>query len=64
MKRTIILSLTIALCLSLSGCGGSKSTNKCTICKKTATHTFQGSGYCDTHYKDAVSWAFDNVSGK
>lgn len=57
MKKIIAFSLAIVLCFALSACGGSKSTSKCTICKKTATHTFQGSGYCDAHYKDAVSWA-------
>ena len=50
-----------------SGSGGSGSggsTNKCTICGKAATHTFQGSGYCTNHYKDAIAWAMDNVNSK
>lgn len=70
MKKAFALFVIIALCISiLCACvGGSSSsrgsTSKCTICKKTATHTFQGSGYCDKHYQDAVEWAFDNVSGK
>lgn len=40
------------------------STNKCTICGKAATYTFQGSGYCTKHYKDAIVWAMDNVNSK
>ena len=27
---------------------------------KPATHTFQGSGYCDTHYKDAITWSLEH----
>ena len=49
------------------GSGGSRSggsTNKCTICGKAATHTFQGYGYCTKHYKDAIVWAMDNVNSK
>lgn len=61
MKKFLAFSLAIVLCLALSACGGSKSTSKCTICRKTATHTFQGSGYCDAHYKDAIIWAMDHV---
>lgn len=34
--------------------------NECTICGKTATHTFQGSGYCNKHYDNAIKWAIDN----
>ena len=64
MERIIALFLAIALCLVLSACDGGSSTSKCTICKKTATHTFQGSGYCNSHYEDAVNWAFDHVAGK
>ena len=64
MRRVIALLLVIALCLGLCACGGGSSGNKCTICKKTATHKFQGSGYCDSHYNDAVKWAIDNVSKK
>lgn len=33
----------------------------CTICGKTATHTFQGSKYCKKHYNNAVDWAIDDV---
>ena len=61
MKKMIVFFLAVVLCFGLSACGGSKSTNRCTICGKTATHAFQGSGYCDTHYKDAVSWAMDHT---
>ncbi len=45
-------------CGSSSYSGGG-STSKCTICRKPATHVFQGSGYCDQHYQDAVNWAID-----
>ena len=70
MKKTVSLILAIvmclSLCLSLCACGGSSggSGNKCYICKKPATHTFQGTKYCDSCYEDAVKWAFDNVAGK
>lgn len=43
------------------GSGGGGNTSKCTICGQPATHTFQGSGYCTEHYKDAIIWAADNV---
>lgn len=61
MKRAFFYFMAFVLALSLCACGGSKSTSKCTICRKTATHTFQGSGYCDAHYKDAIIWAMDHV---
>ena len=65
MKRIVAFILVIALRMALCACGGgSSSGNKCTICKKTATHTFQGSKYCDSCYEDAVKWAFNNVAGK
>lgn len=65
MKRVVAFILVIALCMALCACdGGSSSGNKCTICKKTATHTFQNSKYCDSCYEDAVIWAFNNVAGK
>lgn len=38
----------------------STPTGKCCICKKTASHTFQGSNYCDSCYNDAVKWAIDH----
>lgn len=48
-----------------SSSGGSSSKGSgCTICGKKATHSFQGSGYCDRHYNDAVKWAIDNVAEK
>lgn len=56
MKRVLSFMLAVVLALTLCACGGG-STSKCTICRKPATHTFQGSGYCDSHYADAVSWA-------
>ena len=44
---------------------GKKSTgNTCTICGKPATHEYQGSGYCDEHYNDAVEWSINNAAGK
>lgn len=39
-------------------------TSQCTICGKSAKKTFQGSGYCTTHYNDAVKWAIDNAADK
>lgn len=64
MKKIIALCLSIIMLFSLCACGGGRSGSGCTICGKAATHTFQGSGYCDRHYSDAVSWAIDNVAGK
>ena len=37
-----------------------KGSGKCNICGKSATHTFQGYGYCNKHYDGAVKWAIDN----
>lgn len=61
MKKLIILLLALTMCLSLAACGGGHR-NGCTICGKTASHTFQGSKYCSTHYINAVKWAFEHVS--
>lgn len=36
-------------------------TGTCYICGKTAHNKFQGSGYCDEHYEDAVLWAAGNA---
>ena len=58
MLKRIIVILLFVFQLFMVGCGPSSSgTSKCTICGKPATHTFQGSGYCNTHYNDAVNWA-------
>lgn len=43
---------------------GGASTDKCTICGKPATHEFQGSGYCNEHYTDAVIWSFRKAADK
>lgn len=65
-KGTLALILLILVAvMGFSKCGwgggsGSGNTSKCTICGKSATHTFQGDGYCDTHYNDAVKWAIDH----
>lgn len=65
MKKWLSLILAAVMMFSMcacdSGSSSKSSTSKCTICKKTATHTFQGSGYCTEHYKDAIGWAADNV---
>lgn len=49
----------VLLCISLLN---SSSSHRCNICGKPATNTFQGYGYCDEHYKEAIIWAFDNMS--
>lgn len=64
MKKMAAIIFSVILCLSLTACGGGSSSSKCTICKKPATHSFQGSGYCDKHYQNAVTWAINNVAGK
>lgn len=61
MKKIAVLAVAIIIILSMAACGGGSSRNKCTICGKTATHTFQGSGYCSTHYSDAVAWAMNHT---
>lgn len=43
---------------------GNKPSGDCTICKKTATEVFQGYNYCDEHYIDAVTWAFEKALEK
>ena len=60
-KRIVVALLVITISLSLYGCSGGGNTGRCTICRKTATHTFQGSGYCNTHYRDAVVWATNHL---
>ena len=69
MKKGIALFFAVVMLLSLCACGGGSgggrsSSSRCTICGKAATHTFHGSGYCDRHYNDAVTWAIDNVASK
>ena len=68
MKKTsgfwgiVFIIITLLLVLSMCNGGGSHyGAGRCTICGKPATHTFQGSGYCDQHYTNAVNWAFDHV---
>lgn len=59
---TTLVSALIFVCLfSIAFLNGS-SGNRCDICNKPATHSFQGYGYCDEHYQQAVIWAFDNVN--
>lgn len=61
----VVVLLAIVFLFSMCSDGSSSSNkSKCAICGKTATHTFQGSGYCNTHYNKAVKWAINNVSGK
>ncbi len=60
IKKSIVALFTILLV----GCSSSSGTSKCTICRKTATHTYQGSGYCTEHYKDAIAWSIKNVDKK
>lgn len=63
----ILVSLVIDVYISENSTGSTdsiSSISKCTICGKAATHTFQGSGYCTKHYKDAIVWAMDNVNSK
>lgn len=61
MIFVVVLAL---LLVGLSSGGSSSKGSGCTICGKKATHSFQGSGYCDRHYNDAVKWAIDNVAEK
>ena len=56
----VIIAIAVAILIGINGFGNSSyggNTDTCTICGKSATHTFQGSGYCDNHYKDAINWA-------
>ena len=56
----VIIAIAVAILIGINGFGNSSyggNTDTCTICGKRATHTFQGSGYCDNHYEDAINWA-------
>lgn len=56
----VIIAIAVAILIGINGFGNSSyrgNTDTCTICGKIATHTFQGSGYCDNHYEDAINWA-------
>jgi hypothetical protein len=70
VKSVVVIAIVIGLLMVvpelLSGAtsGNSSSKSRCTICGKAATNTFQNSGYCSQHYRDAIIWAMDNVSGK
>lgn len=65
LKKTLIVSIIIVILVLIFACSDSSSSSsnsKCTICGKNATHTFQGYGYCNKHYQNAVKWAIDNVA--
>ena len=70
VRLLIIIIFVVVLSLLLVGTqnaihgGGGGSTHKCTICRKAATHEFQGYYYCNEHYQDAILWAGDDVNGK
>ena len=62
----IFIAIVLIIVISLFNGSGSgsgrygKGSGKCNICGKTATHTFQGYGYCDTHYENAVNYAINH----
>lgn len=58
---TIICAL-ITIISILAFLPKSSSGNRCDICGKAATHTFQGYGYCEEHYQKAILWAFENTN--
>lgn len=58
----ILVGIIIYAFRSCSEIGGRAGSGKCTICNKSASHTFQGYDYCREHYNDAVSWAIDNAN--
>lgn len=60
----LVIFIAAKSCSSDGSSSSGGSSNRCTICNSSATNTFQGSGYCDKHYKDAINWALDNVSWK
>lgn len=57
---TIICAL-ITIISMLTFLPKSSSGSRCDICRKPATHSFQGYGYCDEHYQDAIKWAFEHT---
>lgn len=57
---TIICAL-ITIIFILTFLPKSSSGSRCDICRKPATHTFQGYGYCDEHYQNAIIWAFEHT---
>jgi hypothetical protein len=64
-KVAVMIAVILCIVLCFASCGGSSSssssssthinTRVCTICGKTATHTFQGYGYCTKHYNKALN---------
>ncbi len=61
-KSSIIVIIIIILMIFLSfignSCGnapGYGNTSKCTICGRTATHKTSNYGFCDNHWKNAIS---------
>ena len=56
----IIITVLIVMLLFSCSIERPRDINECTICGKKATHTFQGSGYCNKHYDNAIKWAIDN----
>ena len=54
---TLIVCFACTIIFSPGGCSGGG--NRCCICNKPATETFQGSRYCTEHYKDAIIWSMN-----
>jgi len=57
----LIAIFALIILIPLCGSNSSSGTSKCTICGKKADTTFQGSGYCTKHYKDAVIWSAEKA---
>jgi len=59
-KRIAAAFMLLVLALAMAGCSdhapGYGQTDKCTICRKPATHSSANYGYCDEHWKDAIGW--------
>ena len=61
MLKKAFVGIALMMQLVMCGCSsGHSGTSKCTICGEKATHVFQGSGYCDEHYQDAVIWSMEH----
>lgn len=51
----LVIFIAVKSCSSDGHAPGYGNTSKCTICGKSATHQSDNYGFCDTHWKKAIS---------
>lgn len=58
VRRIAAAVLLVVIALVMAGCSdhapGYGQTDRCTICKKPATHSTDNYGFCDKHWKEAT----------